>query len=201
MCIRCFHTSLGSTFTNKTLISWPVTSTISILWYRFKIVKAKSFSEFLSHPWAISEINSEQNLRWSPSLSVIIWHRKAKIRTKFLKLWGVVFHTFLVNTWYQIITHYTWTTNLLVFEHSTPSLIIFCRKPHHLWWISAALMILARRMRITCRISQLVARHIVIHSVETRTSTRWPVIWWFTRHWAVTLLRMREFCPAPPLVA
>jgi hypothetical protein len=27
--------------------------------------------------------------------------------------------------------------------------------------------------------------HIIIHSVETRTNTRWPVIWWFTRQWVM----------------
>jgi hypothetical protein len=26
---------------------------------------------------------------------------------------------------------------------------------------------------------------IISHSVETRTNTRWPVMWWFTRQWVV----------------
>jgi hypothetical protein len=50
-------------------------------------------------------------------------------------------------------------------------------------------MCLAWRKRITARISQLaglsVAGHIIPHSVETRTNTRWPVMWWFTRYWAM----------------
>jgi hypothetical protein len=45
-------------------------------------------------------------------------------------------------------------------------------------------MFLARRKRITVRISQLAGlSHIIIHCVETRTNTRWPVMWWCKRKW------------------
>jgi hypothetical protein len=46
-------------------------------------------------------------------------------------------------------------------------------------------MFLARRKRITARTSQMtrlsITEHVIIHSVETRTNTRWTVMWWFTR--------------------
>jgi hypothetical protein len=38
-----------------------------------------------------------------------------------------------------------------------------------------------------------VARHIIIHSVETRTNTKWPVIWWFTRQWVEHYSRDPQF--------
>jgi hypothetical protein len=56
--------------------------------------------------------------------------------------------------------------------------------------------------RITARISQLaglsVAGHTITHSVETRTKTRWPVMWWFTRQWVMS--RYLVCAISPPLL-
>jgi hypothetical protein len=76
--------------------------------------------------------------------------------------------------------------NILHRHHTVPSLITFWPKTvHNSWWISAVLMFLAWRKRITVWISQLaglsVRGHIIIQSVETRTNTRWSVMWWFAR--------------------
>jgi hypothetical protein len=50
-------------------------------------------------------------------------------------------------------------------------------------------MFLAWRKRITARISELaglsIAGHNATHSVETRTNTTWPGMWWFTRQWVM----------------
>jgi hypothetical protein len=60
---------------------------------------------------------------------------------------------------------------------------------HNSWWISTGIVFLSWRKQITAQISQLVglfiAGHIITHSVETRTNTRWPVMWWFTRQWVM----------------
>jgi hypothetical protein len=73
---------------------------------------------------------------------------------------------------------------------------------HHPRWISAAFMFLAWRKRITEQISQLtglsIAEHIITHSIETRTNTRWPVIWWLTRQWVTW--RYLACASSPPLL-
>jgi hypothetical protein len=49
--------------------------------------------------------------------------------------------------------------------------------------------VLVRQKRIAARISQLaglsIAGHIITQSIETRTSTRWPVTQWFARQWVM----------------
>jgi hypothetical protein len=68
--------------------------------------------------------------------------------------------------------------------------------------ISTAHMFLAWRKRITVRISQLaglsIAGHIVTPSIETRTNTRWPVMWWFVRQWI--MWRYLAWASSPPLL-
>jgi hypothetical protein len=50
-------------------------------------------------------------------------------------------------------------------------------------------MFLVWRKWITAQISQLeglsITGHIITHSLETWTNTRWPVMWWFTRQWVM----------------
>jgi hypothetical protein len=80
---------------------------------------------------------------------------------------------------------WTFYTIVVQFLHS----LYFGRKQRIVRQISTAFMFLAWRKRITARISQLaglsIAGYIIYQSVETRTSTRWPVMWWFTRQWII----------------
>jgi hypothetical protein len=49
-------------------------------------------------------------------------------------------------------------------------------------------MFLAWRKGITVQISQLGGLSVtwyITHSVVTRTNTRWPVMWWFTKRWVM----------------
>jgi hypothetical protein len=136
---------------------------------------------------------------------VIICVKFVEIRKKVLKLWSAVFHKFLVNILNKIITHYRWpTTSLFIvnicssahlwtfyitvlqFLHSSH----FGRKPRIIHnGFPQALMFLTWRKWITARISQLpglsIAGHVITHSVESRTNTKWPVMWWFTRQWVM----------------
>jgi hypothetical protein len=63
-------------------------------------------------------------------------------------------------------------------------------------------MFLARRKRIIAQILWLeglsIAGHIITHSVETRTNTRWRVMWWFTRQ--LVMWRYFACATSPPLL-
>jgi hypothetical protein len=125
---------------------------------------------------------------------------------KFTQFWNYEapsFTNLLFNILNKTITHYRCpTTSLLIVNISFVYLWIFyiivlqflhflhfCPTAHNSRWICAELVFLAWRKQITERILQLaassIARHITIHSVETRTNTRWPVMLWFTRQWAM----------------
>jgi hypothetical protein len=113
------------------------------------------------------------------------------------------FTNFLVNTPKKIIIHYTWLVDhftlhrkhlfarpsLNILDHCSATHYILPQTVHNSRCISAALKFLTWRKRITLRISQLaglsIARHIITHSVETRTNTRWAVILRFTRQWVM----------------
>jgi hypothetical protein len=83
---------------------------------------------------------------------------------------------------------------LPIFELSTPlslqflDLLDFGCKPRIIHYGFLQDSFWARRKWITPWISQPVGlsimRHIT-HTVETRTNSRWPFMWWFTRQWVV----------------
>jgi hypothetical protein len=176
------------------------------LWYHCKKSKPKSLSAFCAHPWPSLELilhktcnslndlarDSAWNLQkftwthshWTRSLLQTSNHFALHCKHLFVHLW----------TFYTIV---------LQFLHS----LQFGCKPYNSRWISAALMFSAGRKWLTVWILQLVglwiAGHIITHSTETRTNTRWPVMWWFTRQWVTwySLPRMRELSPDPTLVA
>jgi hypothetical protein len=39
-----------------------------------------------------------------------------------------------------------------------------------------------------------IAEHIITHSAETRTNTRWSIMWWFTRQWVTWRYPVRASC-------
>jgi hypothetical protein len=128
---------------------------------------------FCVHLWSFSEHILQKSCD-SLSCDNLV-HKRAWNLWKFTqKFWNYEvpsFTNFLVNTLNKNITYYRWPTTSLfitnicspIFEHSTP-----------LSYSEGTDNILA-------------VNHwsFITHSVATRTNTRWPVMWWFTRQWVM----------------
>jgi hypothetical protein len=116
-----------------------------------------------------------------------------EIHTKVLKLWSAVF--FFEQSHHSLQMTHNFALHrenfLPISEHFKP--LSYSSFTNYLWTINRAqfkmdfqsIKVLAEKKRITARISRLaelpVPGHIITHSVETRTNTRWPVMWWFAR--------------------
>jgi hypothetical protein len=152
------------------------------LWHSRKQVKTSD---------SLASDNVVQNSEWN------LW----KCRGKFYNFKGLSFTNFSVNTFTKMITHYRWPPDqfALHLEQSLAHLwrfypivsqcrhqLTFGRKPRsrNLQGISVALMCLARRNRITVNFAAVSITDST-HCVETRTNSRWPIMWWFRRQWVM----------------
>jgi hypothetical protein len=105
-----------------------------------------------------------------------------------LTLWTLQIADHFTLHWEHLFT-YLWTfyTIILQFLHS----LHFGHKSLHIIYngMLQHSCFVTQRKQITPWILQLVglsiAGHIITQSVETRTNTRWPVMWCFTRQWVM----------------
>jgi hypothetical protein len=142
-----------------------------------------------------------------------------EIHMKLLILWSAIFLRFFGQHFEQdhhslqisdhfalhrehLFTHlWTFYTIALQFLHS----LYFGHKSCMTHDISAEFMFLAWRKQIRVQILQLaglsITGHLITHSVELNTNTRWPVTRWFTKQWVMWLPRMHGLAPTPTSVA
>jgi hypothetical protein len=105
---------------------------------------------------------------------------------KHLKLWSKFFYEFVSEDFQQNHHSLQMASRPLPCSQCT---FLFPRLVEHstsLSYLSFTHCILAVNRRYVPRISQVAALSIAEHRThceETRTNTRWPIVWWFTGQW------------------